>query len=282
MGILEGKVVVVTGAGRGIGRAHALKCAREGARVVVNDMGVSPSGVGFDPSVAEAVAAEIKKAGGKAIADAHDVGKRDQVEALFRSAVDRLGQVDLLVTNAGIVRESPIAGIADEDWDAQLRTMLGGTYLCTQAFVRHLERRKAPGRIVMVASQLGLQGAANVAAYCAAKGAICGFGLSAAQELAPLGITVNILSPMAYTRLTADLPLMDFPDAEQILSPDFCADVSAFLLSDEASEVSGKIVHVQGTQVSVFRIGAPDGVGPRDGERWTAPELTRRWSEIVR
>src|SRR5262249_47924988 len=153
-----------------------------------------------------------------------------EVEAMFRSATERFGGVDLLVTNAGIVRESTIGAIADEDWVAQLRTMLDGTYLCTQALVRHLTARRKPGRVVMGSSQLGLQGAANVSAYCAAKGAICGFGLTAAQELAPLGITVNILSPMAYTRLTAQMPLMDFPDAEAIMSPDFCADVSVFLL----------------------------------------------------
>jgi NAD(P)-dependent dehydrogenase (short-subunit alcohol dehydrogenase family) len=281
MGLLEGKVAVVTGAGRGIGRAIALACARESARVVINDTGATPSGIGLDRSVADGVVSEIRAAGGRAAADYHDVGKRSEVEALFRGAVETFGQVDLLVTNAGIVRESAIADIADEDWDAQLHTMLGGTFLCTQAFVRHLKGRKSPGRVLMVSSQLGLQGASNVAAYCAAKGAICGFGLTAAQELAPLGITVNILSPMAYTRLTAGLPLMDFPNAEKLMSPDFCADISTFLLSDAGAHLSGQIVHVQGSQVSIFKISMTEGVAAHE-ERWGAAELSSRWNEIVR
>jgi 3-oxoacyl-[acyl-carrier protein] reductase len=190
--------------------------------------------------------------------------------------------VDVLVTNAGIVREAMIANITDEDWDAQLRTMLGGTFLCTQAFVRHLRGRKSPGRILMVSSQFGLQGAANVATYCSAKGAIIAFGLTAAQELAPLGITVNVLSPMAYTRLTAGLPLMDFPNAEQIMHPDFCADVSSFLLSEAGSHISGQIVHVQGGQVSVFKIAMTEGVSPKNGARWSIDELSKRWNEITR
>jgi NAD(P)-dependent dehydrogenase (short-subunit alcohol dehydrogenase family) len=282
MGVLENKVAIITGAGRGIGRAHALRLALEGARVFVNDTGGSPSGTGVDPSVAESVAAEIRAAGGEAFSDHHDVGKRSEAEAMFRDAVERFGQVDLLVTNAGVVRESMIARIVDDDWNAQLGTMLGGTFLCTQLFARHIERRKSPGRILMVSSQLGLQGAANVAAYCAAKGAICALGLTAAQELAPLGVTVNILSPMAYTRLTAGLPLMDFPDAERLMSPDFCADVSTFLLSDAAAHITGQIVHVQGTQVSIFKTNATDGFAPKRSERWTPGELAARWSEIIR
>jgi NAD(P)-dependent dehydrogenase (short-subunit alcohol dehydrogenase family) len=282
MGILEGKVALVTGAGRGIGRSLALKCARESARVVVNDTGTTPSGLGFDPSVAEGVVEEIRAFGGLAVADHHDVGKRGEVEALFGAARDAFGHVDILITNAGIVREGAIADISDEDWDAQLRTMLGGTFLCSQMFVRQAKLRAAPGRVVMVSSQLALQGAANVAAYCAAKGAICAFGLTAAQELAPLGITVNILSPMAYTRLTAGLPLMDFPNAEALMSPDFCADVAAFLVSDAGAHLSGQIVHVQGSQVSIFKIGMTEGVGTNHDGRWTSAELAQRWAEIVR
>src|SRR5437660_1734866 len=124
MAKLDGKVAIITGAGRGIGRAHALRCARDGARVVVNDTGGSPSGVGVDHSVADKVVSEIHAAGGDAWADYSDVGSRQQVEALFRSAVDKFGRVDILVTNAGIVREGRIAAITDEDWNIQLRTML--------------------------------------------------------------------------------------------------------------------------------------------------------------
>jgi len=268
MSLLEGKVVIVTGAGRGIGKSIALRCARERARVVVNDTGGSPNGLGRDP-------------GGQASADHHDVGQREEVAALFRRAVEQFGQVDLLVTNAGIVREGTIDSIVDDDWNAQLGTMLGGTFLCTQHLVRHLKGRNSGGRVLMVSSQLGLQGAANVAAYCAAKAAICGFGLTAAQELAPLGITVNILSPMAYTRLTEGLPLMDFPGAEQLMSPDFCGDISAYLLSDSAAQVTGHIVHVQGAQLSAFKIGMTEGVAPKSADRWLPTEIADRWAEIV-
>lgn len=282
MGVLSGKVAIVTGSGRGIGRSIAIRLARERARVVINDTGGSPNGIGTDPSVAEAVAAEIRALGGQASADAHDVGTRSGVEALFRSAVEAFGQVDILVTNAGIVREGAIANIADEDWDAQLRTMLGGTFLCTQHFARHLKARQSPGRVLMVSSQLGFLGASQVASYCSAKAAICGFGLSAAQELAEFGITVNILSPMAYTRLTAGLPLMDFPNAEQLMSPDYCGDISAYLVSDQAGHLTGQIIHVQGSQLSAFKITMTDGVAPKSGDRWSPEELRERWGEIVR
>jgi len=279
---LNGKVAIVTGSGRGIGRAIALNLAREQAHVVVNDMGCSPNGIGRDASVADSVAAEIRAAGGQAIADHHDIGDRSEVEALFRAAVEAFGRVDILVTNAGIVREGAIASIEDQDWDAELRTLLDGTFLCTQQFVRNIQARGGPGRVLMVSSMLGLQGASQVAAYCAAKGALFGFGLTAAQELAELGITVNILSPLAYTRLTAGLPLMDFPNAEQLMSPDFCGAISAYLVSDAASHLTGQIIHVQGRQLSTFKISITDGVAPRNGDRWTPDEIHERWAEIVR
>src|SRR6478609_6840450 len=281
MGALSGKVAIVTGSGRGIGKAIAMRLAREQARVVINDTGGSPNGTGHDASVAESVAARIRTLGGQASADHHDVGTRSGVEALFDAALEAFGQVDVLVTNAGIVREGTIDSIVDEDWDAQLRTMLGGTFLCTQQFARHLKSRKSPGRLLMVSSQLGLQGASQVSSYCAAKAAICGFGLSAAQELAEFGITVNILSPMAYTRLTAGLPLMDFPNAEQLMSPDFCADISAYLVSDAAAHLTGQIIHVQGSQLSAFEIAMTEGVAPK-GERWSLDEIRERWGQIVR
>jgi len=282
MGGLSGKVAIVTGAGRGIGRSIAVRLAREQAQVVINDTGCSPNGLGRDASVADSVAAEIRAFGGQALADQHDVSQRSEVEALFGSALEAFGKVDILVTNAGIVREGAIANILDEDWDAQLRTMLGGTFLCTQQFVRAAKDRGSPGRVLMVSSQLGLQGASQVASYCSAKAAICGFGLTAAQELAEFGITVNILSPMAYTRLTAGLPLMDFPNAEQLMSPDFCGDISAYLVSDAAAHLTGQIIHVQGSQLSAFKISMTDGVAPRTSERWSPAEIRERWGEIVR
>ena len=141
MGMLAGKVAIVTGSGRGIGRALAAKFARESARVVVNDTGMTPSGTGFDPSVAAKAVEEIRAAGGEALADTHDVSKRSEVEDLFRHAMDAFGRVDILVTNAGIVREGGIAEISDADWAAQLATILNSTFHCTQLFARHVERR---------------------------------------------------------------------------------------------------------------------------------------------
>jgi NAD(P)-dependent dehydrogenase (short-subunit alcohol dehydrogenase family) len=282
MGNLEGKVVIITGGGRGIGRAHARRCASEGAQVVVNDTGGSPSGLGHDPAVADAVVAEIRAAGGDSIADYNDVGRPAGVDGLFQKAIERYGKVDILITSAAIIREALIGDISDEDWDVQMATMLGGTFRCTQALVRHLQARKSPGHILMVTSLVGLEGASNLSAYAAAKAGICGFGLSASQELAPLNINVNILSPIAYTRLTSGLPLMDIPNAEQLMAPDLVSDVAVFLVSDAASEISGNIVHVQGIQVSTYKIGATVGVPPKDAARWSSTELSNRWSEIVR
>ena len=267
---LKGKGALVTGASGGIGGAIAKALHAQGASVAIS---------GTNKEKLDALAAEL---GSRVFVLPCDLRDRAAVTKLGEEAEKALGQVDILVTNAGIVREGAIANILDEDWEAQLRTMLGGTFLCTQLFTRHLKGRGSPGRVLMVSSQLGLQGASQVASYCSAKAAICGFGLTAAQELAEFGITVNILSPMAYTRLTAGLPLMDFPNAEQLMSPDFCGDISSYLVSDAAAHITGQIIHVQGSQLSAFKIAMTDGVAPRSGDSWSPEEIRERWSEIVR
>lgn len=276
MGHLDGKVVIVTGGGRGIGRAHALRLAEEGCAVVVDDTGGSFRGEGVDPSVAAAVADEIAKKGGRAIACAHDVTR--DADALVAEAVAAFGKVDGLITSAAVFADGPLLELENERWLKTLDVNLRGTFACMQAVAKHLVGRGAPGRILTTTSLAGLRGTPGLISYSAAKAGIYGLTLTAAQELRAHGITVNTLSPLAYTRVTAE-PLKDVPNGEEILAPHFVADVAVFLLSDLASEITGTVVEVQGAQVWISRLSSTTPTHP-EGARWSVEELSRRWSEI--
>lgn len=280
MGILEGKVAIVTGGGRGIGRAHAIRLAQEGCAVVVNDLGCSPDGDGSDASVARAVVAEIEAAGGRALASAHDAAHEADVEAMLAAAVAAFGKVDALVTSAGVFSDAPVVDLDDARFRRTIDVNLGGTFLCVRAVARHLVGREAPGRILTTTSLAGLRGTPGLTAYSAAKAGIYGLTISVAQELRPFGITLNTLSPVAYTRATAE-PMKHVPNAAEVLAPHFAADVAVFLLSDLAADVTGTVVEVQGPQVWVSRFLQTTPALP-EGGRWQPEELARRWEEIAR
>src|SRR5215831_16624483 len=247
MGLLDGKVAIITGSGGGIGRAHALLFAKEGARVVVNDLGGARDGSGTGTTAAEKVVEEIKAAGGQAVPSYDDVSERAGADNMVKIALSSFGQLDILVNNAGILRDKTLVKMDDAMWDLVLKVHLRGTFLCTQA---------------------------------AAKAGIYGFTRTAHMELhAKHKITVNALAPVALTRLTEDLPMMQaVPNVKDMLAPEHIAPIALFLASDLAADLSGVVVGVAGKQVNVYRMEVTPGILPR-GEEWTSAELKERWAE---
>ncbi len=277
MGVLDGKVIIITGGGRGIGRAHALAFAKAGAQLVINDHGTAPDGTGHDPTVAAAVAAEI--GGSNVLANDADVSTRAGVESLLQAAIARFGRVDGLVHNAGFVNDAAILELDDARWGAAIHGLLSSTYLMVQAVAKHLVSRGAPGQILTTTSLIGIHGGAGLPSYAAAKAGIIGYSKSASMELKPHNITVNVLSPLAYTRLTAPM-LADVPNAADLLRPESIADVAVFLASPLAADISGAVVDVQGPRVALIHSNQGEGAVPAKGAQWTPEELRDRWSEF--
>ena len=259
MGICEGRVVIVTGAGRGIGREHALELARQGARVVVNDLGGSSGGDGRDAGPAAEVVAEIRRLGGEAIANAADVSDWEQSAALVRAASEAFGRLDALVNNAGILRDRMFVNTQVEEWDAIMRVHLRGHFCPTRHACAYWRDRAKAGervaaRIVNTSSGAGLQGSVGQSNYAAAKAGIAALTLVQAVELARYGITANAIAPSARTRLTEEV----FPDMmrrpEQgfdAMDPANIAPLVVWLCSEASGDVSGRVFEIEGGKVSV-------------------------------
>jgi NAD(P)-dependent dehydrogenase (short-subunit alcohol dehydrogenase family) len=207
-GLLQGKVAVVTGAGGGIGREHALALAREGARVVVNDLGSDRHGGGRGGEMADAVVAEIRAAGGEAVPSYDSVATREGADGIVWTATSRFGGLDVLVNNAGILRDRTLLNMSDDDFDRVLEVHLRGTFLCTQAAARVMKVQGRGGRIVNTTSLSGLVGNFGQANYGAAKAGVYALTRVAALELERIGVTVNAVAPVALTRMTRDLAMM--------------------------------------------------------------------------
>jgi NAD(P)-dependent dehydrogenase (short-subunit alcohol dehydrogenase family) len=288
MGICEGRVVIVTGAGRGIGREHALELARQGARVVVNDLGGSAGGEGRDTGPAAEVVAEIRDRGGEAIANASDVSDFEQAAALVRSAVDAFGRLDALVNNAGILRDRMFVNTSIEEWDAIMRVHLRGHFCPTRHACAHWRDRAKAGervaaRIVNTSSGAGLQGSVGQANYAAAKAGIAALTLVQAVELARYGVTANALAPSARTRLTEGV----FPDMmrrpEQgfdVMDPANVAPLVAWLCSADSGDVTGRIFEVEGGKISVAD-GWRGGPAIDRGGRWDPAEVGDAVRELI-
>jgi NAD(P)-dependent dehydrogenase (short-subunit alcohol dehydrogenase family) len=258
-GICEGRVVIVTGAGRGIGRGHALEFARQGARVVVNDLGVSVDGAAPDEGPAHEVAEEIRRLGGEAVANADDVSSFVGAERLIRTAVDTFGQLDVLVNNAGILRDRMFTNMSEEEWDSVIRVHLKGTFAPTKHAVAYWRDRAKSGatvdaRVINTSSSSGIFGNVGQSNYGAAKAGIAAFTIILSQELERYGITVNAIAPGALTRMTENLatvrpgvPAGQFnPRDAQNVAP-----LVVWLGSSASRGITGRLFLVSGGRISV-------------------------------
>ncbi|MBX3705815.1 MAG: SDR family oxidoreductase [Pseudomonadales bacterium] len=249
MGMLDGKVAIVTGAGGGIGRAHALLLAKEGAAVVVNDLGGARDGSGASSSMADAVVAEIRAAGGKAVANYGSVTDKAAAQAMVDQAVREFGKLDILIANAGILRDKSFKNMDDAMWDVVLEVHLRGTYLTTKAAYDRMIEQGTGGRIIMTSSTSGLLGNFGQTNYGAAKAGIAGFMRCLWLEGLKYGITVNVLAPTAMSRMTEDI----LPDAvKDRFPPENVSPAIVFLCSDDAREISGRQWLIGGNNVSLL------------------------------
>jgi NAD(P)-dependent dehydrogenase (short-subunit alcohol dehydrogenase family) len=249
MGMLDGKVALVTGAGGGLGRAHALLLAKEGASVVVNDLGGARDGTGASHNMADQVVNEIKAAGGKAVADYGSVADPAQAKAMVQTAVKNFGKIDICINNAGILRDKSFKNMTDDLWDIIINVHLRGTYLVTKAAYDQMIAQGHGGRIIMTSSTSGLLGNFGQTNYGAAKAATAGFMRCLWLEGVKYGITVNILAPTAMSRLTEDI----LPEqAKDAFPPEKVSPAVVWLCTDEAKEVSGRQFLVAGNNVSLL------------------------------
>jgi NAD(P)-dependent dehydrogenase (short-subunit alcohol dehydrogenase family) len=266
---LNGKVAIVTGAGRGIGRAHALALADAGAKVVVNDLGGSLAGEGEDLSPAEQVVAEIASAGGEAVADGENVADFEGARRLVRHAIDAFGGVDIIVNNAGILRDRMLVNMSEDEWDAVIAVHLKGHFAVTRHAAEHWRERTKAGeqlhaRVINTSSPSGVFGNVGQTNYGAAKAGIAGFTIIASQELGRYGVTVNCLAPNARTRMTEEtFEMGERPEGFDPLDPANISPVVVALCADDAQEITGQVFHVWGGAVNAL-------------QGWTGGELFQR------
>ena len=251
MGLLDGKVAVVTGAGGGLGETHALLLAKEGAAVVVNDLGGSRDGAGGGNAMADQVVNKIKAMGGQAVADYGNVANEDDANAMIQRAVDSFGKIDFLIANAGILRDKSFKNMTNDMWDIVIDVHLRGTYLTVKSAYHQMMNQGHGGSIVVTSSTSGLLGNFGQSNYGAAKAGIAGFARCLFQEGLKYGIRVNVLAPAAWSRLTEDI----FPQGqnmEELLSPDKVSPLVVWLGSDEAKEVTGRTFLATGNTVQLL------------------------------
>lgn len=290
---LKGKVAVVTGSGRGIGRGIALLMASEGAKVVVNDLGAAVTGAGASQAPAEEVASEIKKAGGEAVANFDSVATVEGGENIIKTAVNKFGRIDILVNNAGILRDRMVFNMAPEEWDAVLKTHLYGTFNCTKP-ASIIMRQQRWGRIISMTSTSGVVGNSGQANYGAAKMGIVGFTFVCAKDLGKYGITCNAVAPSAGTRMTLSeeviasrairaargltssaapaAPAGEAAAPRGPADPEDVAPLVCYLATEQAAGVNGRILFASGGNISLYSNPEPIRSLYKIG-RWTLDEL---------
>ena len=284
MGILDGKVAIVTGAGRGLGRSHALMMASEGAKVVVNDLGGGLDGAGDSETPAQAVVDEIEAKGGVASANYDDVASWPGAERLIRQAVEAYGQLDVLVNNAGILRDRMCFNMAEDDWDAVIRVHLKGHFAPTRfACVYWREQHKAgkpiAARIVNTASEAGVIGNAGQANYSAAKAGILALTMVIAREMEKYGVGANAIAPRAVTRMTETLFAAFGDEAMKQLEPEGVSALVTYLASERAAHVNGQAFVVYGGLIQLLQGWHPIASIEKSGS-WSLADVQARLSEL--
>jgi NAD(P)-dependent dehydrogenase (short-subunit alcohol dehydrogenase family) len=274
--LLRGKVAVVTGAARGVGREIALLMAQHGARVVVNDYGGSEAGLGADRKPADEVVDEIRRAGGQAAASYDSVATMAGGQAIVKTAVDAFGRVDIVVNNAGILRDRMIFNMSEEEWDAVINTHLKGTFAVTRA-AAPLMREQKWGRFINMTSTSGLIGNVGQANYAAAKLGIFGLTKVTALDMARYNVTANCISPFAWTRMIGTIPTETEAQQARVekikkLSPAHIAPMAAFLASDAAKDITGQVFGVRGKEIMLFSHERPI-MRVHHAEGWTVERL---------
>ena len=289
MGALDGRVAIITGAGRGIGREHALQFASEGARVVVNDLGGAIDGSGDDRTAAEQVVDEIKALGGEAIANAENVADWDGGKRLIESAIETFGDLHVLVNNAGILRDRVLVNMTEEEWDSVIHVHLKGHFVPTRHAATYWRERSKAGSevkaaVVNTSSTSGLLGNPGQSNYGAAKAGIAAFTVIIAQELSRYGVRVNAIAPAARTRMTENTPgLSDVVKAPEsggfdVWDPANISPLVAYLSTEECP-VTGKVFFVQGGTVRLFQPWTMVDTIERN-ERWTVAELEQEMARL--
>jgi NAD(P)-dependent dehydrogenase (short-subunit alcohol dehydrogenase family) len=292
MGRLDGRVAIVTGAGRGIGRSVATLLASEGASIVVNDLGAALDGSGSDASPAGQVVDEIAAGGGKAVANGADISDHAAAESLIGSAIEQFGRLDVLVNVAGILRDRMVFNMSEQEWDDVIRVHLKGTFNTTKfaaAHWRSIRDAEGQNRIINFTSVSGLHGAPGQPNYAAAKMGIVGLTYSCANALRAYGVTTNAISPGAATRMTDSVPTerRRTRASANEWSPDNVAPIVAYLASEQSGWINGRIVHSSGYEIALYSNPEPEirlvGTGPWDAdslasqvERSFGPKLGRK------
>src|SRR5262245_26978313 len=289
MGLLDGKVAIVTGAGRGLGREEALALARHGASVIVNDIGVSLAGDGSDAGPGSEVVAAIRNTGGRASVNAEDVADWQGARRTIEQAYDEYGRLDILVNNAGVLRDRMSFNMAEDEFDLVLRVHAKGHFAMTRhACARWREQAKQGGRVygrvINTASEAGLMGSAGNSNYAMAKAAIAALTISIAREMGKYGVTANFIAPRARTRMTLSMPnhsMFDAPESGfDAFHPAWPAELVAFLASEPAGDLNGQGFIVWGGQVMLVKGWHTVGRITKDGSAITAEELISRKDEL--
>ena len=279
-GLCEGRVAIVTGAARGVGRQHALQLAKAGAKIVVNDLGAGVDGKGADVSPAQQVADEIKAGGGDAIVNGDDVSSFDGAKNMVDTAINTFGKLDIVVNNAGILRDRMLVNMTEEEWDSVIAVHLKGTFAPARhaaSYWRAMSKQNddgkpVMGRIINTSSTSGIYGNVGQTNYGAAKAGIAAFTIIAARELSRIGVTVNAISPTAYTRMTDNL--REYTEDEvAVRDPSWVSPTVVYLASEEAQDITGRVIQAGAGRVAVcegWRRGAevdqmddPAALGPK-------------------
>jgi NAD(P)-dependent dehydrogenase (short-subunit alcohol dehydrogenase family) len=280
MGLLEGKVAIVTGSGNGLGRAHALRFAQEGASVVVNDVGGARDGSGSDTGAAAQVVREIVQAGGKAVASTASVATTEGAQSIVKTALEAFGRVDVLVNNAGILRDKTFLKMDEAMFDSVLQVHVKGTFLVSQAFAKQAIAQGGGARIVNTTSVSGMLGNFGQTNYAAAKAGIYGMTRTMAIELQKHRITVNAIAPIAKTRMTEDLPSMQ---GVETMTPEHVAPAVLFLASDLCADKTGYVLAAAGARMYAFKVVETAGkFKDGNGGVWTPEEIAEHWAAIMK